>query len=78
MARRQSTDKSPVKGFALRRMPTVAETQGYQERQFFSEKISLLEKMLKAIDSEDDEIKDSIYEEIVFLLKKDGLPLDYS
>ena len=34
--------------------------------------------MLKEIDMEDDEIKESIYEEIVFLLKKDGLPLDYT
>ena len=34
--------------------------------------------MLKAIDNDDDEIKDPIYEEIVFLLKKDGLPLDYT
>lgn len=34
--------------------------------------------MAKEVQFEDIELKESIYDEIVFLLKKDGLPLDYS
>ena len=34
--------------------------------------------MAKEVHAENEEVKESVYDEIVFLLKKDGLPLDYA